>query len=169
MDQFRSPRDRLAQPLADALDGLGLDPQHFARKGQALGLGIRGQRPIRDHRHRGPPCPVGNILPPALPTGGRTIAHPRKVVNAGNLDSVIINPLNYLLLLIGWTGPEVWRIGPGWAFSENAISLPIYEQREKEFILVITKRRIPPVTQHQPAIFQKIGAFFLVVFLCDFI
>ena len=40
----------------------------------------------------GLPALLGNIPPPALPTGARTIAHPRRVVNVGNLKSPTVNP-----------------------------------------------------------------------------
>ncbi len=87
IDQVRRPRDRHAEPVADPLQGLGLDPQHLAGEGQSLGLGLQASDASVIIAIVGLPAPVGNIPPPALPTGARTIAHPRRLVNAGCLNS----------------------------------------------------------------------------------
>ena len=75
-DQVGPPRDLPPEPPADPLDRLGLDAQDLPREGQVLGLRLQGQRRVRHHRHRGPPCPTtlrarDGRPPPPGPDRGR--------------------------------------------------------------------------------------------------
>jgi hypothetical protein len=58
----------------------------------------------------GLPAPSSNSLPPALPTGARTIAHPRGHVNVSHVKPRDPQCFHHLSSYIGFAFSEVWRI-----------------------------------------------------------
>ena len=55
----------------------------------------------------GLPAPLGTSASSAVPTGNRTIAHPREGVNRGHLNSRTFAFQRHFASLIGITMPEI--------------------------------------------------------------
>ena len=96
-DQVRRPSNRGPIRSRTRSSACASIRKHIASKGNSLGLGLQGQGCIRDHCHRGPPCPARQLAPARTAVvrskrtvrlaGAGTIAHPRSRVNVKPADS----------------------------------------------------------------------------------
>ncbi len=87
MNELRRPRDRVTKLPAHPVEHLGLDPQDFAPNAKPSASVSEASDTSVIMAIVGLPAPIRISIPPALPTGARTIVELRKYVNASCLNS----------------------------------------------------------------------------------
>ena len=98
-----------SEAIANALDGLSLDSQHFAPKANPSTSISEASDASVIMAIVGLPAPLGATPSPAMPVGERTIAQPRFHVNAGQLDW-LVGFLDTLCLRSTGLSEKVWRL-----------------------------------------------------------